>query len=280
MRPYVKNGIDILNKTTKELKNLNGLGIYLSKQTYIDALKVLKLMVLSCETGMVDKKIDVNAINKYTYLIGETARIKHQPSENIIGNLSMNPQNFALEFMEYLSKNYCINYNFECYGTYSILENWLRSFKWMDWADSDMFYKRYDMIDKKMDIIEFLMNNGLISKEQIDSILTTYKYILKENANFTQNQLQRMRYTISLMNHYYSLCSKIDSSTQLSKQSKTEQQLIIDMEFAIYGAPNKDIFNDSKKNAERELEEYIFENDQCTYMIYEIPRLIKEKKVK
>ena len=35
MNAYVKSGIDILNDTTKDLKNLNELGIYLAKQTDI-----------------------------------------------------------------------------------------------------------------------------------------------------------------------------------------------------------------------------------------------------
>ena len=42
MNAYVKSGISILNDTTKDLKNLNELGIYLAKQTDIDALKSLK----------------------------------------------------------------------------------------------------------------------------------------------------------------------------------------------------------------------------------------------
>ena len=47
MNCYVESGIAILNDTTKDLNNLNELGIYLAKQTDIDALKSLKLLILA-----------------------------------------------------------------------------------------------------------------------------------------------------------------------------------------------------------------------------------------
>ena len=55
MNAYVKSGIDILNDTTKDLKNLNELGIYLAKQTDINALKSLKLLILASENSMLEK---------------------------------------------------------------------------------------------------------------------------------------------------------------------------------------------------------------------------------
>ena len=50
MNWYVKSGITILNDTTQDLKNLNELGIYLAKQTDIDALKSLKLLITNDHT--------------------------------------------------------------------------------------------------------------------------------------------------------------------------------------------------------------------------------------
>ena len=41
MQKYVRSGVAILNDITKDLKNLNNLGIYLSRQTDINALKTL-----------------------------------------------------------------------------------------------------------------------------------------------------------------------------------------------------------------------------------------------
>lgn len=276
MRHYTRSGIVILNDVTKELKNLNGLGIYLSKQTDINALKTLKLIILSHETGRIDKRLDITATNTYKQL----SSTDNKKKENIAGNLSMNPQNFALELLEYLSKNYFINYGFECYGIYSILENWLRSFKRMDFCDIDLFYKRYDMVDKKIDIIEFLISNGLLNKSQINNILQTYQQILNSYTSFNKEQLQRLQQDLNIMIDYYNLHNKISYSRQLTKEDKDREHNLIDKQFSIYRKPNKAIFDGCKQNAERELQDYIMENDQCLYMTHEIPRLIKEKIIK
>lgn len=69
MNAYVKSGIDILNDTTKDLKNLNELGIYLAKQTDINALKSLKLLILASENSMLDKDFDINSVKSYTKTI-------------------------------------------------------------------------------------------------------------------------------------------------------------------------------------------------------------------
>ena len=274
MRHYTRSGIIILNDVTKELKNLNGLGIYLSKQTDINALKTLKLMILSYETGRIDKKFDITATNTYS---SDTDKEK---KENIAGNLSINPQNFALELLEYISKNYFINYGFECYENYSILETWLHSFKRMDFCDIDLFYKRYDMIDKKLDIIEFLITNGLLTKSQINNVLQTYQEILGNYTNFNKEQLQRLQQNINIMTDYYKLHNKISYSRELSKEEKNKEHKLIDDRFAIYKQPNKKIFNSCKENSERELQDYIMENEQCVYMLHKIPGLIKEKLIK
>ena len=95
MNAYVKSGIDILNDTTKDLKNLNELGIYLAKQTDINALKSLKLLILASENSMLEKDFDINGVKSYTKTIIDVTR---KINESVIGNLSMNPQNIGLEF--------------------------------------------------------------------------------------------------------------------------------------------------------------------------------------
>lgn len=275
MRHYTRSGIVTLNDVTEQLKNLNGLGIYLSKQTDINALKTLKLIILSHETGRISKKLDITATNTYKYLNGT-----NNSKENIAGNLSMNPQNFALELLEYLSKNYYINYSFECYGIYSIIENWLHSFKRMDFCDYDLFYKRYDMVDKKVDIIEFLISNGLLTKSQINSILQTYQQILNSCTSFNKEQIQRFQQDLNILIDYYNLHKKVSYSRQLIKEDKDSEHNLIDKQFSIYRKPNKGIFDSCKENAEREIQDYIMEEDQCIYMRHEIPRLIKEKIIK
>ena len=270
MRHYTRSGIMILNDVTKELKNLNGLGRYLSRQIDINALKTLKLMILSQQTGKIDKKLDINASEKMSSLDGSKRT-------NIVGNLSLNPQNFALELLQYLSNNCFIDYSFECYDKFSILENWLNSFRKMDFCDTDLFYKRYDMIDKKMDIIEFLIKNGLLKKSQINSILYAYQKVLSSYTNFSKEQLQRMYEIIDIMTRYYRLHNRISNSKQLSKEEKDIQHKLIDEQFSIYRKPKIEVFNDCKNNAEIELDNYMLEQQQYSYIKNEIPRLIKEK---
>lgn len=87
MQNYVRSGVAILNDITKNLKNLNNLGIYLSKQTDINALKTLKLLILASETKRLNKPFDINATNTYIYLKEELTGIVHEQKENVVGNL-------------------------------------------------------------------------------------------------------------------------------------------------------------------------------------------------
>ena len=66
MNCYVESGIHILNDTTKDLENLNELGIYLARETNVDALKSLKLIVLASETKLLEKSFDINYVKTYT----------------------------------------------------------------------------------------------------------------------------------------------------------------------------------------------------------------------
>ena len=81
MNCYVESGIHILNDTTKDLENLNELGIYLARGTNIDALKSLKLIVLASETKLLEKSLDNNNVknrNAAVYLLnGEQEGVNH-----------------------------------------------------------------------------------------------------------------------------------------------------------------------------------------------------------
>lgn len=279
MQEYVRSGIAILNDVTEDLKDLNGLGRYLSKQPNADAIKVLKLMILGHETGLIEKDFDINSVGLHTYLVERTTGTEYKQRENIIGNLSMNPQNIALELMDYLSKNYSTDYGFKCYGMYSIIDNWLRSFERMDYCDTDMFYKRYDMVDKKMDIIEFLISNGLLSKKQIDSVLASYQLLLKEDVGLNKAQLLRIQKVVDNIIRYNELYSKISHSKNIPRQEKSKLYNELESTFGIARKPKEGLFDDCKHNALEEIRRYRMENDQCTYMLYDVQKLIKEKKI-
>lgn len=280
MQDYVRNGIDILNDVTVNLSDLNKLGIYLAKQTDINALKTLKLLILASTDKRLYKTFDINSINTFTYLKENVTGIEHKQKENIVSNLSLNPQNFALELMEYIVKNYPIDLDFKCYGIYSILDMWNRSFQRMEYNDMDPFYKRYDMIDKKMDILEFYFKNGLFSNEQITSLIETYTSCLDGESKFTKEQLQRMESTIIKFNQYQKLQVSVSKLRNLTKEEIKLSQDEIDSIMGISKNPKFEIYEDSRKNARVELQNYRMENDQCTYMLYQVPTIIKEKILK
>ena len=123
-----------------------------------------------------------------------------------------NPQNFALELFEYISKNYPINWNFKCYGIYSIFELWERSLERMSYCDMDLFYKRYDMLDKKLDVLDFAINNGSLTKTQIENLINTYSEIIEKDKNLTPIQIQRLINRTKELTQYNLLHKEISSS--------------------------------------------------------------------
>ncbi len=279
MQNCVRSGIEILNDVTENLENLNNLGIYLAKQTDINALKTLKLLILASEIKRLDKPFNIHAHNTCLEFI-ERNGIKHTQKENVVGNLSLNPQNFALELMDYIIKNYPVNLNFECFGIYSILDVWNRSFIRMDNYDMDHFYKRYDMIDKKMDMLEFMFLNGLLTKKQVSDLLNTYEFCLNNATHFSKEQLQRMKYTIDRIEQFYKLHEKVSSLKNITKEERERKHDEIDIITGISRKPNVQIYTSCRENAEQEIQNYIMQNDQCAYMYYTLPVLIKEKNLK
>mgnify|MGYP003313488433 CR=1 FL=1 len=280
MQDYVKSSIAILNDTTKELNNLNQLGIYLSKQININALKTLKLIILASETNKLNKPFDINYVGTYIESIDIKTSEVYKQKENIAGNLAMNPQNFALELFEYIIKNYHINLNFKCYGIYSIFDVWNNSLRRMEYDERDIFYKRYDMINKKLDIFEFLIYNGLLTKRQLDELVNNYAIVVDEDRYLTNEQKQKIGQMIidlikSKNEHKY-----ISSIKNISKEQRDKYHDQVDRIMGISRKPNLEIYSNCKNNAKEELKKYKMENDQCAYIINEIPRLIKQKTIK
>lgn len=272
MNCYVKSGIAILNDTTKDLKNLNELGIYLAKQTDIDALKSLKLLILASENSMLDKDFNIHSIKTYTKkFINDTFK----RNESVIGNLSMNPQNIGLELMDYILRNYKVDLTVQPYDSgYTIFDFWARSFARIE-DDQDIFYKRYDMIDKKLEIASFMIRNGLLDVNQIDFLLTSFDKCIQNKHFYTREQLLRMQEIFN------SIKSKEQLELNVSKlitQNKIElncsrDELIKKLSSNINQVePTSDSF--------RELLDYQMLNDQCLYMLKTIPTLVKKKIIK
>ena len=191
MDNYTRMGIDSINRNTESLDNLNEIGLYLSKEASPEAINTLKLMILANGAGKLDKELDINKVKKYSIekWYGDVVR-----RENIIGNLSFNPSNVAIELVETLVQNYKVNLNVIPYGSgYPYFTYFVRSLSWIE-SSCDTFYKRYDMVDKKLDILSYMVDNGMLLPSQIENIKYYIEHITLDNSNysFTKEQLLRM----------------------------------------------------------------------------------------
>lgn len=275
MNCYVKSGIAILNDTTKDLKNLNELGIYLAKQTNIDALKSLKLLILASKNKKLDKDFNINSIKTYTKNVRKDT---YKKNESIIGNLSMNPQNIGLELMDYILHNYKVDLTIEPYNSgYTIFDFWIRSFDRIE-DDEDIFYKRYDMIDKKLEIISYIIQNELLNIDQIDFLLTSFERCIHQKHSYTKEQLLRMQEIFNNIKLKEQLEVNI---TNLIAKNKIELNCSRDELIRKLSSNTSQIQMISEnRDAWKELLSYQMSNDQCAYMLENIPNLIKKKIIK
>ena len=275
MNCYVKSGIAILNDTTKDLKNLNELGIYLAKQTDIDALKSLKLLILASENSKLDKDFDINSIKSYTETF---MRDTYKRNESVVGNLSMNPQNIGLELMDYILKNYKIDLTVQPYDSgYTIFDFWARSFARIE-DDQDTFYKRYDMIDKKLEIVSYMIEKGLLDVNQIDFLLTSFDRCIQRKHSYTKEQLLRMQKifdSIKLKEQLELNVANLITRNKIELNCSKDELIkkLLSIESQIESSSNR-------RDSWDELLNYQMLNDQCVYMLQTIPTLVKKKVIK
>lgn len=275
MNCYVKSGIAILNDTTKDLKNLNELGIYLAKQTDIDALKSLKLLILASENSMLDKDFDINSVKSYTETF---IRDTYKRNESVVGNLSMNPQNIGLELMDYILKNYKIDLTVHPYDSgYTIFDFWARSFARIE-DDQDTFYKRYDMIDKKLEIASYMIQNGLLDVSQIDFLLTSFDRCIQRKHSYTREQLLRMQKifdSVKLKEQLELNVANLITQNKIELNCSKDELVkkLLSIESQVESSSNR-------RDSWDELSNYQMLNDQCVYMLQTIPTLVKKKVIK
>ena len=275
MNCYVESGIAILNDTTKDLNNLNELGIYLAKQTDIDALKSLKLLILASENSMLDKEFDINSIKSYTETIMHDTYKRY---ESVFGNLSMNPQNIGLELMYYILQNYKVDLTVQPYDSgYTIFDLWARSFARIE-DDQDIFYKRYDMIDKKLEITSYMIRNGLLDVDQADFLLALFDRCIKRKHSYTGEQLLRMQEifnSIKLKEQLELNVTSLITQNKIKLNCSKEEAIkkILSIESQVESPSNK-------QDSWNELSNYQMGNGQCVYMLQTIPTLVKKKVIK
>ena len=275
MNCYVESGIHILNDTTKDLENLNELGIYLARETYVDALKSLKLIVLASETKLLEKSFDINYVKTYTNSFENSI---YKRNETVFGNLAVNPQNFGLELADYILHNYKVDLGIEPFTSgYTIFDFFARSFARIEY-DEDSFYKRYDMIDKKLDMVSYMLDYELLNNSQTDLLLTCFDRCIQNKYHYTKEQLLKMKEMINQVDSKQQIRLTIED---LFKQNKIKSDYSKEELSKKLLSANKDNNKSSDINKSfSRLENYCMLNDQCTYMLRTIPRLVKEKVIK
>lgn len=279
MNCYVESGIHILNDTTKDLENLNELGIYLARETNVDALKSLKLIVLASETKLLEKSFDINYVKTYTNSFENSIYNSiYKRNETVFGNLAVNPQNFGLELADYILHNYKVDLGIEPFTSgYTIFDFFARSFARIEY-DEDSFYKRYDMIDKKLDMVSYMLDYELLDNSQTDLLLTCFDRCIQNKYHYTKEQLLKMKEMINQVDSKQQIRLTIED---LFKQNKIKSDYSKEELSKKLLSANKDNNKSSDINKSfSRLENYCMLNDQCTYMLRTIPRLVKEKVIK
>ena len=224
---------------------------------------------------MLDKEFDINSIKSYTETI---MRDTYKRYESVFGNLSMNPQNIGLELMYYILQNYKVDLTVQPYDSgYTIFDLWARSFARIE-DDQDIFYKRYDMIDKKLEITSYMIRNGLLDVDQTDFLLALFDRCIKRKHSYTGEQLLRMQEifnSIKLKEQLELNVTSLITQNKIKLNCSKEEAIkkILSIESQVESSSNR-------KDSWNELSNYQMGNGQCVYMLQTIPTLVKKKVIK
>lgn len=247
MEQIVQICVGSLVKSTSNLKNLNGLSIYLAKDTNPTSLNILKLILLLYKTNIANNmKLDINAVREIT--INE-----QKVQESIASSLMNNPQNYALEILELLVKYYDVDLDNTRISGKTSFFNFAVSMMKIE-ERNHPFYHRYDMTDKKLDIIEFVIKYSLATEEDLDDIHTVLNRCLENKYGYTDYQLLRMKNIHDYINLIDSLKGKgiLESSGLVQAKDKYDVTLYPTEEIGKIGLVN----------------------DDCQYILNRIPNLI------
>ncbi|MGM9877666.1 MAG: hypothetical protein ACI33S_03355, partial [Bacilli bacterium] len=180
--------------------------------------------------------------------------------------------------MDYILHNYKVDLTVQPYASgYTIFDFWIRSFARIE-DDQDIFYKRYDMIDKKLEIASFMIKNGLLDINQIDFLLTVFDRCIQGKHSYTEEQLLRMQEifnNIKLKEQLELNVANLITQNKIKLNCSRDELIkkLSETRTQVEASSDKTDFRD-------ELLNYQMLNDQCTYMLQTIPTLVKKKIIK
>ena len=149
---------------------------------------------------------------------------------------------------------------------------WVRSFQRIEY-DEDPFYRRYDMVDKKLNIIKYLVSSGLLNPEDIDTLYMVFSRCIENPYGYSLENLRKMediRRDIRLRDTFSSLKGWANSS----------QEALIDK---AYERVKMTVFEEEVKPDELSafhLEEMEVSLDMHRYIQNTVPDLIRQKNIK
>ena len=149
---------------------------------------------------------------------------------------------------------------------------WVRSFQRIEY-DEDPFYRRYDMVDKKLNIIKYLVSSGLLNPEDIDTLYMVFSRCIENPYGYSLENLRKMddiRSDIRLR----------DTFSSLKSGTNDAQKALIDK---TYEMVKMTVFEEEAKPYE--VSSFCFEEmevslDMHHYIQNTIPDLIRQKKIK
>lgn len=171
--------IQMLNESTAWREDLTFLGLSLAETHDIRALKILKVIIQSIQTNVLDNKISVNRpiiVPGY-----ESCQYLDRHRENIASRLLENEHHLSRDVFYHIAKTEKVNFNFKPYGYDPILRDLVIIIKAINNPHSE-FSGRRDLAKKNLEILEYFTRRGIIKiddkvdgKFDIYSIFTYFK---------------------------------------------------------------------------------------------------------
>ena len=275
------DGVRILRTATEDLNTYNNLAVYLANQHDYFSLITLKFIILTNSLGLLDKPFDINHVKTTTE---DFEQYSKTTNETIIGNLAENPSNYGLELMEYIIKHYPVNLEVipliesPNNGTRDIIARFADTLANME-SDSSKFYKRYDMVDKKIDILTYLIKSGKLCEQDKFCIVNTLRNAF--GRDFTDEQhfkLQQLKFMLEQKELYDMTVSFLISDGIITINDGHEKEEVVQKLIQNYNRKQSD--EQLKIGAQQELDKEKIGLSRLRYMKYEIPQLIKKYNIK
>ena len=178
MNNNTESCINLINRIDE--KKYYDLALSLSAKSESYALENLRLIMLLNDAEQLKKQFDICEVSK-TFKKDEYEDKLITLYESVPGNLVFNQHGYAFALLLELAKNHPVDWDLKpCNSYMSILDFYLRSMTNINYP-YDRFYHRYDMLDARLDLIEYLIDNNLLTERHLYSVKKMLMECIKNN---------------------------------------------------------------------------------------------------